>query len=171
MKSYWAMIIWLPNPWCLSFFCFTCLLLYHFSNLFSSSKELSNTQKIPMKKILCHLQFYFENPWTNISGRKREHIFTAGIKRLPKVLWQLCAIDCKTLAKKWWWLLAFCLWLIEEPESDQGCDQGLSNFHFQPGQLESLLLGLISLCVTVISGINAAARHKHQFRELTRQES
>lgn len=63
--------------------------------------------------------------------------------------------------------LAFCLSLNEEPKGDQACDQGLSDLHPQPCGLESLVLGLISLCETVVLGINAAARHRHQFRELT----
>lgn len=55
-------------------------------------------------------------------------------------------------------LLAFCLWFGEEAESDQGCDQSLSNPHALLGQLEAIGLKLISLCVTIVLEIHVAAR-------------
>lgn len=55
-------------------------------------------------------------------------------------------------------LLAFCLWLREEAESEQGCDPSLNALQAMPGQAEAVGLELISLCVTTALEITAATR-------------
>lgn len=55
-------------------------------------------------------------------------------------------------------LRACCLWLSEEAESEQDCDQSPNNPHAPLGQLETVGLELISLCVTIVLETYAAAR-------------